>query len=61
MLADHHGHRLIDHRHRMRYAVLRAQHLPIGSGVVEAWTLLVSRYQRDVRLPLKVIAFSKRQ
>jgi hypothetical protein len=83
----------------MRYADLRAQNLPIGSGVVEAacktlvsqrlkrsgmrwchtggqailtfralcqsehferaWPLLVKRYQRDVRLPPKVIAFSK--
>lgn len=25
-----------EHRHRMEYAALRAQHLPIGSGVVEA-------------------------
>lgn len=25
-----------EHRHRMRYSDLRAQHLPIGSGVVEA-------------------------
>jgi hypothetical protein len=25
-----------EHRHRMRYALLRAQNLPIGSGVVEA-------------------------
>lgn len=89
-----------EHRHRMRYADLRAHNLPIGSGVVEAacktlvsqrlkrsgmrwrhtggqailtfralcqsgrferaWPLLVKRYQRDVRLPLKVIAFSKR-
>src|SRR5262249_23197083 len=88
-----------DHRHRMRYAALRAQHLPIGSGVVEAacktlvsqrlkrsgmrwrhtggqailtfralcqserferaWPLLVRTYQRDVRLPHKVIAFNK--
>ena len=88
-----------DHRHRMRYAALRAQHLPIGSGVVEAacktlvsqrlkrsgmrwrhtggqailtfralcqserferaWPLLVRRYQRDVRLPQKVIALNK--
>jgi hypothetical protein len=88
-----------DHRHRMRYAALRAQNLPIGSGVVEAacktlvsqrlkrsgmrwrhtggqailtfralcqserferaWPLLVRRYQRDVRLPHKVIAFHK--
>src|SRR5262249_26014216 len=29
-----------EHRHRMRYAALRARHLPIGSGVVE-----VSRLQ----------------
>jgi hypothetical protein len=88
-----------DHRHRMRYAALRAQNLPIGSGVVEAacktlvsqrlkrsgmrwrhtggqailtfralcqserferaWPLLVRMYQRDVRLPHKVIAFNK--
>ena len=88
-----------DHRHRMRYAALRAQNLPIGSGVVEAacktlvsqrlkrsgmrwrhtggqailtfralcqserferaWPLLVRTYQRDVRLPHKVIAFNK--
>jgi hypothetical protein len=87
-----------DHRHQMRYAALRAQNLPIGSGVVEAacktlvsqrlkrsgmrwrhtggqailtfralcqserferaWPLLVRRYQRDVRLPQKVIAFN---
>ena len=90
-----------DHRHRMRYAALRAQNLPIGSGVVEAacktlvsqrltrsgmrwrhrggqailtfralcqserferaWPLLVRRYQRDVSLPQKVIAFNKRR
>ena len=88
-----------EHRHRMPYAHLRAQHLPIGSGVVEAacktlvsqrlkrsgmrwrhtggqailtfralcqserferaWPLLVRRYQRDVSLPHKVIAFNK--
>ena len=88
-----------EHRHRMPYAHLRAQHLPIGSGVVEAacktlvsqrlkrsgmrwrhtggqailtfralcqserferaWPLLARRYQRDVRLPQKVIAFNK--
>src|SRR5919197_6011029 len=89
------------HRHRMRYASLRAQNLPIGSGVVEAacktlvsqrlkragmrwrtaggqailtfralcqserferaWPLLVQMYQRNVSLPQKVIAFSKRR
>lgn len=89
-----------EHRHRMSYAHLRAQHLPIGSGVVEAacktlvsqrlkrsgmrwrhtggqailtfralcqserferaWPLLVRRYQRDVSLPHKVIAFKRR-
>jgi hypothetical protein len=33
-----------EHRHRMRYGVLRAQPLPIGSGVVEAaWKTLVSQ------------------
>jgi hypothetical protein len=88
-----------DHRHRMRYAALRAQNLPIGSGVVaaacktlvsqrlkrsgrrwrhtggqailtfralcqserfeRAWPLLVRRYQRNVSLPQKVIAFNK--
>jgi hypothetical protein len=88
-----------DHRHRMRYAALRAQNLPIGSGVVEAacktlvsqrlkrsgmrwrhmggqailtfralcqserferaWPLLVGTYQREVRLPRKVIALSE--
>jgi len=33
-----------DHRHRMCYADLRAQNLPIGSGVVEAaWKTLVSQ------------------
>jgi hypothetical protein len=33
-----------EHRHRRRYGVLRAQHLPIGSGVVEAaWKTLVSQ------------------
>jgi hypothetical protein len=87
-----------EHRHRMPYAHLRAQNLPIGSGVVEAacktlvsqrlkrsgmrwrtaggqailtfralcqserferaWPLLVRRYQRDVSLPQKVIAFN---
>jgi hypothetical protein len=32
------------HRHRMRYSALRAQNLPIGSGVVEAaWKTLVSQ------------------
>jgi hypothetical protein len=31
-----------EHRHRLRYGVLRAPHLPIGSGVVEAaWKTLV--------------------
>jgi hypothetical protein len=90
-----------EHRHRMPYADLRAQNLPIGSGVVEAacktlvsqrlkrsgmrwrhtggqailtfralcqsgrferaWPLLIKRYQRDVSLPQKVIAFSKRR
>jgi hypothetical protein len=36
------------HRHRMRYGVLRAQHLPIGSGVVEAAckTLVSQRLKR---------------
>ena len=88
-----------EHRHRMPYAHLRGQHLPIGSGVVEAacktlvsqrlkrsgmrwrhtggqailtfralcqserferaWPLLVRQYQRDVRLPQKVIALNK--
>lgn len=33
-----------EHRHRMRSGVLRAQHLPIDSGVVEAaWKTLVSQ------------------
>jgi hypothetical protein len=90
-----------DHRHRMRYADLRAQNLPIGSGVVaaacktvvsqrlkrsgmrwratggqailtfralcqserfeRAWPLLVKTYQRNVRLPPKVIALSERR
>jgi hypothetical protein len=90
-----------DHRHRMRYAALRAQNVPIGSGVVDAawktlvsqrlkrsgmrwrhtggqailtfralgqserferaWPPLVRTYQRDVRLPHKVIAFNKRR
>jgi hypothetical protein len=38
-----------DHRHRMRYADLRAQHLPIGSGVVEAAckTLVSQRLKRS--------------
>ena len=37
-----------EHRHRMRYGVLRAQHLPIGSGVVEAAckTLVSQRLKR---------------
>ena len=88
-----------EHRHRMPYAHLRGQHLPIGSGVVEAacktlvsqrlkrsgmrwrhtggqailtfralcqserferaWPLLVRQYQRDVRLPQKVLALNK--
>jgi hypothetical protein len=36
------------HRHRMRYGVLRAQNLPIGSGVVEAAckTLVSQRLKR---------------
>jgi hypothetical protein len=35
---------LREHRHRMRYGVLRTQHLPIGSGVVEAaWQTWVSQ------------------
>ena len=86
-------------RHRMRYAHLRGQNLPIGSGVVEAacktlvsqrlkrsgmrwrvageqailtfralcqserferaWPLLAGTYQREVRLPQKVIALSE--
>ena len=38
-----------EHRHRMRYASLRAQHLPIGSGVVEAAckTLVSQRLKRS--------------
>jgi hypothetical protein len=33
-----------EHRHRRRSASLRAQHLPMGSGVVEAaWKTLVSQ------------------
>jgi hypothetical protein len=88
-----------EHRHRMPYAHLRGQHLPIGSGVVEAacktlvsqrlkrsgmrwrhtggqailtfralcqserferaWPLLGRQYQRDVRLPQKVLALNK--
>jgi hypothetical protein len=38
-----------DHRHRMRYADLRAQNLPIGSGVVEAAckTLVSQRLKRS--------------
>ena len=37
-----------EHRHRMRYGVLRAQNLPIGSGVVEAAckTLVSQRLKR---------------
>lgn len=37
------------HRHRMGYAALRAQHLPIGSGVVEAAckTLVAQRLKRS--------------
>jgi hypothetical protein len=37
------------HRHRMRYGDLRAQHLPIGSGVVEAAckTLVSQRLKRS--------------
>ena len=37
-----------EHRHRMRYGVLRAQNLPIGSGVVEAacQTLVSQRLKR---------------
>jgi hypothetical protein len=37
------------HRHRMRYADLRARHLPIGSGVVEAAckTLVSQRLKRS--------------
>ena len=38
-----------EHRHRMGYAALRAQHLPIGSGVVEAAckTLVSERLKRS--------------
>ncbi len=38
-----------EHRHRMRYADLRAHHLPIGSGVVEAAckTLVSQRLKRS--------------
>jgi hypothetical protein len=38
-----------EHRHRMPYARLRAQHLPIGSGVVEAAckTLVSQRLKRS--------------
>ena len=38
-----------EHRHRMPYAHLRAQHLPIGSGVVEAAckTLVSQRLKRS--------------
>ena len=38
-----------EHRRRMRYASLRAQHLPIGSGVVEAAckTLVSQRLKRS--------------
>jgi len=38
-----------EHRHRMRYGDLRAQHLPIGSGVVEAAckTLVSQRLKRS--------------
>ena len=38
-----------EHRHRMRYGALRAQHLPIGSGVVEAAckTLVSQRLKRS--------------
>ena len=38
-----------EHRHRMRYADLRAQNLPIGSGVVEAAckTLVSQRLKRS--------------
>jgi len=37
-----------EHRHRMRYSALQAQHLPIGSGVVEAAckTLVSQRLKR---------------
>jgi hypothetical protein len=38
-----------EHRHRMRYASLRAQHVPMGSGVVEAAckTLVSQRLKRS--------------
>ena len=38
-----------EHRHQMRYASLRAQNLPIGSGVVEAAckTLVSQRLKRS--------------
>jgi hypothetical protein len=38
-----------EHRHRMRYGILRAQNLPIGSGVVEAAckTLVSQRLKRS--------------
>ena len=38
-----------EHRHRMRYADLRAHHVPIGSGVVEAAckTLVSQRLKRS--------------
>jgi hypothetical protein len=38
-----------EHRHRMRYAELRAHHVPIGSGVVEAAckTLVSQRLKRS--------------
>jgi hypothetical protein len=38
-----------EHRHRMRYSALRAQRLPIGSGVVEAAckTLVTQRLKRS--------------
>jgi hypothetical protein len=38
-----------EHRHRMSYARLRAQHLPIGSGVIEAAckTLVTQRLKRS--------------
>src|SRR5262249_37052872 len=37
-----------EHHHRMRYSTLREQHLPIGSGVVEAAckTLVSQRVKR---------------
>ena len=37
------------HRHKMRYAHTKAQHLPIGSGVVEAAckTLVTQRMKRS--------------